>query len=112
MPLIPEDFFSSDGATRDSALTTNQHLRTHGKRIKNCLRYSSVRGVARQGAIGTVFILGLYDAQSDKPLSTVEIRIARNCGTGEYRFITRQHTAMRNRKPSRQCHEALQELLL
>ena len=112
MPLIPEDFVSADGMTRVRALTTTQQIRTHGAKMKNCLRHSSARGVARQGAIGTVFILGLYDTQSDKALSTAEIRVAPGCGTGEYRFITKQHTAMWNRKPSRQCHQALREVLL
>jgi hypothetical protein len=111
MPLIPEDFVSSDGATRVTSLTTDRQLRTHGRRMRNCLRSSSARQVARQATVGTLFIVGLYDAQSGRPLSTAEIKVIPNRETGTYRLVTKQHTAMANRPPSRRCHYALGEFL-
>jgi len=112
MPLVPEDFVSSDGTTRVAALTTDRQLRMHGTRMRNCLRYGSAREVARHGEIGTVFIVGIYDALSGKALSTAEIKIVPDREIGEYRLITKQHTAMANRTPSRRCRCALREFLL
>jgi hypothetical protein len=112
MPLVPEDFISSDGKTRVTALTTDRQLRTHGTMMRNCLRHRSARRVDSQGAIGTVFIVGLYDAQSGKALSTAEIKAVPDREVGAYRLITKQHTAVVNRKPSRQCQYTLQEFLI
>lgn len=112
MPLVPEDFFSSDGTTRVAALTTDRQLHAHGTRMRNCLRFGSARQVTRQGAIGTVFIVGIYDARSGKALSTAEIRVAGNRETGAYQLITKQHTAVANRQPSARCIGALREFLL
>ena len=111
MPLVPEDFHSSDGTTRVAALTTDRQLHAHGTRMQNCLRFGFARDLARQGEVGTVFIVGLYDAPSGKALSTAEIRLVANRSTGAYRFITKQHTAMANRKPSRRCVNVLREFL-
>ncbi|WP_405233081.1 hypothetical protein [Lentisalinibacter salinarum] len=111
MPLIPEDYVSTDGATRVTALTTDRELRTHGSRMRNCLRSMSPSAVARQGPIGTVFIVGLYDVTSGKALSTAEIRAVAAYGGTDYRLITEQHTASANRPPSRRCVDALQEFL-
>lgn len=112
MPLVPEDFVSADGTTRVAALTTDRQLRAHGTRMQNCLRFAFARDLARQGEVGTVFIVGLYDAPSYKALSTVEIKLVANRSTGAYRFITKQHTAMANRRPSRRCLNVLREFLL
>lgn len=112
MPLVPEDFISSDGMTRVTALTTTRQLRTHGTRMRNCLRHRSARGVAGEAAIGTVFIVGLFDAHSGKALSTAEIKIVPDREAGAYRLITKQHTAVLNREPSRQCDNAFREFLL
>jgi hypothetical protein len=110
MPLVPEDFVSADRTTRVAALTTDRQLRAHGTRMQNCLRFGFVRDLARQ--IGTVFIVGLYDAPSGKALSTAEIKLVANRSRGAYRFITKQHTAMANRRPSRRCDNVLREFLL
>ena len=112
LPLVPEDFISADGTTRVTALTTDRELRTHGTRMRNCLRTESARGIARNAAIGTVFIVGIYDVRSGKALSTAEIKIVSNRETDEYRLITKQHTAMANRQPSRRCVSALREFLI
>ena len=111
MPLVPEDFISSDGMTRVTALTTTRQIRTHGARMRNCLRHRSARGVASKAAIGTVFIVGLYDAHVGKALSTAEIKVVPDRQAGAYRLITKQHTAFANRKPSRRCQSTLREFL-
>lgn len=111
MPLVPEDFHSADGKTRVASLTTDRQLHTHGAKMRNCLRFGYAGELARQGEIGTVFVVGLYDAPSGKALSTVELRLVINRNTGAYRFITKQHTAMANRRPSRRCVDALREFL-
>jgi hypothetical protein len=111
LPLVPEDFYSADGTTRVAALTTDRQLHTHGTRMRNCLRFGFARELARQGDVGTVFIVGLYDAPSGKALSTAELRLVANRGTGAYRFITKQHTAVANRRPSRRCVNVLREFL-
>jgi hypothetical protein len=111
LPLVPEDFISSDGMTRVTALTTTRQLRTHGTRMRNCLRHRSTRGVASKAAIGTVFIVGLYDAHFGKPLSTAEIKIVPDREAGAYRLITKEHTAFANRAPTRRCQCALREFL-
>jgi hypothetical protein len=80
--------------------------------MRNCLRFGAAEGVAGHGAIGTVFIVGLYDVPSGKALSTAEIKLVVNRNTGGYRLITKQHTAMANRNPSGRCHCALREFLL
>ena len=112
LPLVPEDFVSSEGTTRVTALTTDRELRMHGTRMRNCLRSSSARSIARCGASGTMFIVGLYDVASDKALSTAEIKVARNRETGLYRLVTKQHTAWANRRPSWRCVRTLREFLL
>ena len=112
LPLVPEDFISADGTMRATALTTDRELRTHGTRMRNCLRTKSARGIARNAAIGTVFIVGIYDVHSGKALSTAEIKIVSNRETDEYRLITKQHTAMANRRPSRRCVCVLREFLI
>lgn len=111
MPLVPEDFVSADGTTRVTPLCTDRDLRAHGSRMRNCLRSTSASSVARQGRAGSVFIVGLYDVQSGKALSTAEIRaVPAHRGTA-YRLITEQHTASANRPPSRRCIDTLQEFL-
>lgn len=111
MPLVPEDFLAADGRTRVTALCTDRELRTHGARMRNCLRYTSASAMARQGRIGTVFVVGIYDAGSGKALSTAEIRAVPGSRGKGYRLVTRQHTAMANRNPSRRCVDTLHEFL-
>jgi len=111
MPLIPEDFVTADGATRVTALTTDRQLRAHGSRMRNCLRSAFASSLARQRRIGSMFIVGLYDAHSDKALSTAEIRaVSAYDGTAD-RLVIRQHTATANRPPSPRCVAALREFL-
>jgi len=111
MPLVPEDFVTADGATRVTALTTDRELRVHGATMRNCLRSAFASSLARQGRIGSVFIVGLYDAHSGKALSTAEIRaVSAYDGTAD-RLVIRQHTATANRPPSPRCVAALQEFL-
>jgi hypothetical protein len=112
LPLVPEDFISADGRTRVTPLTTNRELRAHGTRMRNCLRHRSVRTVAGCGAIGTVFIVGIYDMHSGKALSTAEIKLISNRETGEYQLTTKQHTAFANRRPSQRCVRTLREFLV
>ena len=95
LPLVPQDYVASDGRTRVTALTTDRELRTHGSRCK----------------IGSVFIVGLYDVPSDRPLSTAEIRTFSNRKPSEYRLYTRQHTAAANRRPSARCVRVLRDFL-
>jgi hypothetical protein len=111
MPLIPRDFVTADGTTRVTALWNNHQLSEHGTRIRNCLRSTSAATLAREGRIGTVFIVGVYDAESGKALSTAEIRAEPAHRYTRYRLITRQHTATANRKPSLRCKRTLQEFL-
>ena len=112
LSLVPEDFISADGRTRVTSLTTDRELRTHGTRMRNCLRSRSVRTVASHGAIGTVFIVGIYDVHSGGALSTAEIKIVSGHETGEYQLTTKQHTAFANRRPSRRCVRTLREFLV
>ncbi len=112
MTLVPEDFISPDGMTRVTALTTTRELRTHGTMMRNCLRHRSARGLASQGAIGTVFIVGLDDAHSGRALSTAEIKAVPDRQAGAYRLITKQHTAASDRTLSRRCQYSLREFLL
>lgn len=111
MPLTPGDFVSADGATRVTALCTNHQLNLHGTRIRNCLRGSSVRSLSRKARIGTVFIVGIYDVQTGKARSTAEIRAVTGRDATCYHLVTRQHTAVANRKPSKQCRRTLREFL-
>ncbi len=111
MPLVPEDFVSADGATRVTPLCTDRELRAHGSRMRNCLRSTSASSVARQGPIGSVFIVGIYDVHSGKAVSTAEIRAIPAHRGNAYRLITEQHTASANRTPSRRCIDTLQQFL-
>ena len=111
MPLMPEDFISDDGATRVTALCTNHQLLQHGKKMCNCLRYTSVASFARKGKAGTVFIVGLYDMLSGKALSTAEIRAYPGRDDAPYQLGIRQHTGKANARPSSRCARVLREFL-
>ena len=111
MPLCPDDFITADGTMRFRSLCTERELYAHGTRMSNCLRSSSVRSIALRGKPGTVFIVGLYDTDSDKALSTVELKALTDRTRTSYRLIVNQHTAKANRKPSSRCARALAEFI-
>ena len=111
MPLIPGDFVSADGARRIRPLITDIQLRLHGHKVRNCLRYRSATRAIRSGAIGTVFIVGILDANTSIALSTAELRVTSNAKSHAYRVTVKQHTGKANRQPSKRCLNAIRELL-
>ena len=111
MPLCPDDFITADGTMRFRSLCTERELYAHGTRMSNCLRSSSVRSITLRGKPGTVFIVGVYDTDSDMALSTVELKALTDRTRTSYRLIVNQHTAKANRKPSSRCARALAEFI-
>lgn len=111
LPLIPEDYVTTQGDRLVRPLTTAHELRSHGIKLRNCLRNRYTDDALRKGATGRLFIIGTFDPGTKKALSTVEIKVAPTREKLTHRFIITQHTAMANRKPSPPCRQAIQELL-
>jgi hypothetical protein len=110
-PLIPADFVSSDGTRVVRPLITYEALTNHGTALANCLGRSYAFRYLRQGAQGTTFVLGLFDAATGSPCSTAEVVVKRYAETHSYGLIIAQHTAKENADPSPACIQAMDELL-
>lgn len=111
LPLIPEDFITSDRSRIVRCLVTAPQLRRHGFELKNCLRSGYATRYVRQGSLGTVFIVGTFCPGSGDALSTAEIAVTLHTRKLTYKFVIKQHTALANRRPSPRCKRAIQELL-
>jgi hypothetical protein len=111
LALAPGDFISADGSIRVTSLCTAYQFFQHGKKIRNCLRTTSVASMARRKRPGTVFVIGLFDVGSGKPLSTAEIHAHPLNNHTQYRLCVRQHTGKANVQPSEPCARVLKEFL-
>lgn len=111
LPLLPRDFVSSDGSRVIRGLTTEAQLAEHGRDLGICLA-----GVQRHHYLaacrhGQRFIVGIFEAVTGAPLSTVDIVIRRDPKTGIDEPMVAQHTARENQEPSPTCRRAVAELL-
>jgi hypothetical protein len=111
LPLLPRDFISSDGSRVIRALTTEAQLAEHGRALGICLA-----GVQRYYYLaacrhGQRFIVGIFEAATGAPLSTVDIVIRRDAKTNIDEPMVAQHTARENQEPSPTCLRAVAELL-
>ena len=110
-PLIPADYVSKDGSRAVKPLTTRSQLSSHGSKLANCLGGTFTFRYLRKGQRGTVFIVGLFEADTGIPRSTAEIAIRFGRERLNHDFVVKQHTAFENRKPSLQCIGAMEELI-
>lgn len=110
MPLIPREYVSRDGTRIIRPMTTSLQLMFHGLELNNCLASDS-QHYMRKGSRGTNFIVGIFDKDSGKPVSTAEISVRRSKGAAKYHFLLKQHTARNNNERSPQCARAIKELL-
>jgi hypothetical protein len=72
-PLIPAAYVSADGSRRIVALTSRKALCVHGTALKICLAYERLDWYARQCRRAASFVLGVLDATSGAPRSTMHI---------------------------------------
>jgi hypothetical protein len=110
LPLIPGEFVSRDGSRIVRPMTTSLQLVFHGIELSNCLASDSERYM-RKGSRGTNFIVGVFDKDTGKPVSTAEISVRRSKDSTKYHFLLKQHTARRNCERSPQCARVIKELL-
>ncbi|MBT8443328.1 MAG: hypothetical protein KJO13_01195 [Gammaproteobacteria bacterium] len=111
LPLIPDEFLSSDGARLVRPLTTSVQLRHQGLELRNCLASCYASHYVREGSAGKVFIVGVFSPGSGKALSTAEIAVVPQYQKPTDKFVVKQHSAKADRRPSPLCKRALRELL-
>ena len=86
-------------------------LKEHGLALRNCLGGLLLDEYASLGRRGKAFVLGVFDAASGVPLSTVELRPRRPQFHGPPSLRVVQHTAAHNSRPTPACRAAVDELV-
>ena len=110
-PLLPGEFVSGDRSRIVVSLADRQALRAHGRAVANCLGGTHLEYYAAACGGGQTFILGVLEAQSRRPLSTVEVRATRPTLTGRTKVRVVQHTAAHNAPPGHACRDAVAEAI-
>jgi hypothetical protein len=106
-PILPEDFRSLDGSRVIRSFTSDEALCEHGRAIHNCLATHIHRLRYEQRCRhGDQHILGIYDASTGEPCSTVHLAVSRHGGIDVV-----EHTGANNEQASDQCKAALGDLL-
>jgi hypothetical protein len=110
-PLIPAAYVSADGSRRIVALTSRKALCVQGTALKICLAYERLDWYARQCRRAASFVLGVLDATSGAPCSTVHIHPSHHLPGAAWHLELLEHTSLRNSPPSAACKRAVRELL-
>lgn len=110
-PLIPEPLVVADGTRRIEPLNSEYLLRQHGRLLSQCTaHWTDVVRYCSWCKTGDTYILGVFEAESHKALSTIHIKI-REARPKSFSFEVKEHKAANNAAPAASCRKACNELL-
>lgn len=110
-PLLQRPHTSDDRSRRVVPLATAEQLVEHGQALGICLASDLVRSYISACRKGRIFILGIRDLDTGRPLSTAELLLTRKAEAGPIAAVVVQHTGASNAIPSVRCRTALSEAL-
>jgi hypothetical protein len=112
LALLPHDHIGASGKRRVTCLVTPAQLRLHGRVLEHCLGHSHLDYFATRCAQGLSFIVAVLDGETGCALSTAELqRPSASLVSASIELRIAQHNARRNRPPTPECRQALDEVL-
>lgn len=110
-PLLPAAHVSADKSRRIVPLANGAQVQAHGVAMGICLAGSQLPAYDAACRKGRAFLLAILDGETDRPLSTVELKVSRPRKNVAMHVSVVQHTARANAAPSEACRRALRELI-